>query len=539
MTAQKFDPIPFITNELNLPAKSVASVVALLEEGNTIPFIARYRKEVTDNLDEVEIRNIQEKLAYITELEDRKKTVISSIVSQGKMIPDLQSKISNCLSKTILEDLYLPYKPKRRTRAMIAREKGLEPLALLIMEQSKQKNPQEDAKAFIDPAKGVSDVDEALAGARDIVAEMLSENAEIRAIVRDVFKSEGIVVSKVIDGKDAVPTKFEQYYNYREKTASIPSHRYLAIRRGEREEVLQFHIEIEPEMVLGEIRNKSGVNKASLYAEQLEKSIVDACKRLIFPSVETDLRVELKMQSDRAAVDIFASNLKNLLLSPPLGTYVVIGIDPGLRTGCKCAVVDNTGKFLHTVTIFPGQGERGFDRAEQDLLQLIAKFHPHAIAVGNGTGGRETEQFVRKVLTSANLANITVISVNESGASVYSASDVAREEFPDLDLTIRGAISIARRLQDPLAELVKIDPKSIGVGQYQHDVYQPLLQDKLSEVIESCVNHVGVELNTASASLLAYVAGIGPSMAVKIVKHREINGSFKGRQQLLKVAGLG
>lgn len=539
MTAHEFNPIPFITNELNLPAKGTAAVVALLNEGNTVPFIARYRKEVTDNLDEVQIRNVQEKLAYITELEDRKKTVISSIGSQGKLTAELQNQIEKCLSKTILEDLYLPYKPKRRTRAMIAREKNLEPLALRIMEQPKQGSPEEDAKAFIDLEKGVTNVDEALAGARDIVAEILSENADIRAIVRDVFKTEGIVISKVIDGKDAAPTKYEQYYNYYEKAATIPSHRYLAIRRGEREEVLQFHIEIEPEMVLGEIRNKSGMNKASLYAEQLEKSITDACKRLIFPSVETDLRVELKMQSDRAAVDIFASNLRNLLLSPPLGTFAVIGIDPGLRTGCKCAVVDNTGKFLHTLTIYPGQGERGLDKAEQDLLLLIGKFQPHAIAIGNGTGGRETEQFVRKVLAAAQLTNITVISVNESGASVYSASDIAREEFPDLDLTIRGAISIARRLQDPLAELVKIDPKSIGVGQYQHDVYQPLLQEKLGEVIESCVNHVGVELNTASAPLLAYVAGIGPSMAVKIVKHREVNGPFKGRQQLLKVAGLG
>lgn len=539
MTSQKFDPIPFITSELNLPAKGTASVVALLNEGNTIPFIARYRKEVTDNLDEVQIRDIQEKLAYITELEDRKKTVLSSIESQGKLTPDLYKQIESCLSKTLLEDLYLPYKPKRRTRAMIAREKGLEPLALRIMEQSKQGSPLEDAKAFIDVEKGVVDVEEALAGARDIISEMLSENAEIRAVVRDVFKSEGIIYAKVIEGKDAAPTKFEQYYNYHEKVASIPSHRYLAIRRGEREEVLHFNIQIEPENVFSEIRNKSGMNKSSPYAEQLEKSILDACKRLIFPSVETDLRVELKMQSDRAAVDIFASNLRNLLLSPPLGTYAVIGIDPGLRTGCKCAVVNNTGKFLHTVTIYPGQGERGLDKAEQDLLLLIEKFAPHAIAIGNGTGGRETEQFVRNVLAAARLTNITVISVNESGASVYSASDIAREEFPDLDLTIRGAISIARRLQDPLAELVKIDPKSIGVGQYQHDVYQPLLQDKLGEVIESCVNHVGVELNTASAPLLAYVAGIGPSMAIKIVKHRELNGPFKGRQQLLKVAGLG
>lgn len=539
MTVQEFDPISFIANELSLPKTGTAAAVALLNEGNTIPFIARYRKEATDNLDEVQIRDIQEKLAYITELQDRKKTVLSSIVSQGKLTPELQNQITNCFSKTILEDLYLPYKPKRRTRAMIAREKNLEPLALRIMEQPKQGNPYEDAKSFINVEKGVADTEEALSGARDIVAELLSEHAEIRALVRDTFKTEGMIVSKVIEGKDAAPTKYEQYYNYHEKVASIPSHRYLAIRRGEREEVLQFHIEIEPEGVFEEIRKQAKMNKGSPYADQLETSIADACKRLIFPSVETDLRVELKMQSDRAAVDIFASNLRNLLLSAPLGTYAVIGIDPGLRTGCKCAVVNNTGKFLHTVTIYPGQGERGLDRAEQDLLLLIEKFHPHAIAIGNGTGGRETEQFVRKVLAAANLSDIIVISVNEAGASVYSASDIAREEFPDLDLTIRGAISIARRLQDPLAELVKIDPKSIGVGQYQHDVYQPLLQEKLGEVVESCVNHVGVELNTASASLLAYVAGIGPSMALKIIKHREVNGPFKGRQQLLKVTGLG
>lgn len=539
MTSQKFDPIPFITNELNLPPRGVAAVVALLTEGNTIPFIARYRKEMTDNLDEVQIRNIQEKLTYITELDDRKKTVLSSIESQGKLTDELQQQIESCLSKTLLEDLYLPFKPKRRTRAMIAREKGLEPLALRILEQSKQGSPQEDAKLCVDIEKGVADIAEALAGARDIVAEIISENAEIRAIIRDVFKTEGVIISKVIEGKDGTPTKYEQYYNYQEKVASIPSHRYLAIRRGEREDILQFHLHIEPEIVLGEIRRKLGLNPASPYAEHLEKSILDSCKRLIFPSVETDLRVELKMQSDRAAVDIFASNLRNLLLSSPLGTYTVIGIDPGLRTGCKCAVVDNTGKFLHTVTIYPGQGERGIDRAELDLLQLAEKFHPYAIAIGNGTGGRETEQFVRKVLATAKLANIIVVSVNEAGASVYSASDVAREEFPDLDLTVRGAISIARRLQDPLAELVKIDPKSIGVGQYQHDVYQPLLQEKLDEVIESCVNQVGVELNTASASLLAYVAGIGPALAAKIVKHRETHGPFKGRQHLLKVAGMG
>lgn len=535
----QFNPISLIANELQLPIKGTASVVDLLNAGNTIPFIARYRKEVTGNLDEVQIRQIQEKHSYLTELEDRRKTILASISSQGKLTDALRDQVLSCQSKTLLEDLYLPYKPKRRTRAMIAREKGLEPLALRLMEQPIERNPYEDAKAFINEEKGVLDIDDALAGARDIVAEMLSENSEIRALVREVFAEEGVVVSKVVEGKDSVPTKFEQYYNYREKVKSIPSHRYLAIRRGEREEVLQFHIEIEPELVIGEIKKKAGLKLASAYAEQLEKSIIDACKRLIFPSVETDLRVELKMQSDRAAVEVFANNLRNLLLGAPLGAYSVIGIDPGIRTGCKCAVINNTGKFLETLTIFPSQGERANDKAEYDLLQLVAKHQPHAIAIGNGTAGRETELFVRKSLLKAKLTNISIITVSESGASVYSASDIAREEFPDLDLTIRGAISIARRLQDPLSELVKIDPKSIGVGQYQHDVYQPLLHDKLGEVVESCVNHVGVELNTASAPLLGYVAGIGPTLAVKIVKHREVNGPFKRKNQLLKISGLG
>lgn len=539
MSSKNFSPIPYIVNELQLSVSGVASVVNLLNEGNTVPFIARYRKEATGNLDEVQVRLIQEKLAYVTELEDRRQTILSSIESQGKLTESLRDQILLCTSKTVLEDLYLPYKPKRRTRAMIAREKGLEPLAMRILEQPINASPYNEAESYINSEKGVSDSEEALAGARDIVAEIVSENADIRAYVRDVFASEGVLVCKVADGKDSAPTKFEQYYNYREKVAGIPSHRYLAIRRGEREEVLNFYIEIESDMVVTEICRKMHKNPSSAYSDLLEKSIVDSCKRLIFPSIETDLRVHLKMQSDREAVDVFAANLRNLLLGAPLGASSVIGIDPGIRTGCKCAVVDCTGKFLATVTIFPGQGSRSLEKAEQDLLQLIKDHNPMAIAIGNGTGGRETEAFVRKTLSAAKLSHILVVAVNEAGASVYSASDVAREEFPDLDLTIRGAISIARRLQDPLAELVKIDPKSIGVGQYQHDVYQQLLQDKLGEVVESCVNYVGVELNTASAPLLAYVAGIGQSLATKIVKHREVYGPFKGRSELLKVAGLG
>ena len=539
MNTPSFDFIRQLTTELNLSESSIAAVIKLLGEGNTIPFIARYRKEATNNLDETQIRAIQERSNYLQELEDRRQTILQSIESQGKLTDALRNQITTCTTKTELEDLYLPYKPKRRTRAMIAREKGLEPLALRILEQPLTGSPESEAAAFIDPEKGVNDVEEALNGARDIAAETIAENAVVRAVVREAFASEGIVVSKVVEGKNAAPTKFEQYYDYKEPVSKIPSHRYLAIRRGEREGILEFHITIEADPVLVQIGRIQKLNSKSPFSEQLQKAIQDAYKRLIIPSVETDVRVDLKLNSDRAAVDVFADNLRNLLLSSPLGGRSVIGIDPGLRTGCKCASVDQTGNFLDTITLYLCQGDHAIETAKLQFLKFIAKHKPFAIGIGNGTGGRETESFVRKLLTNAALNEIIVVSVSEAGASVYSASDVAREEFPDLDLTIRGAISIARRLQDPLAELVKVDPKAIGVGQYQHDVHQPLLHDKLYEVVESCVNHVGVELNTASAQLLAHVAGIGASLANKIVKHREKKGAFSSRQQLLEVSGLG
>lgn len=534
-----FDPTAQLVEELALPERSIAAVIKLLGEGNTIPFIARYRKEATNNLDELQIRMIQERMLYLHEMEDRRQTILNSIESQGKLTDILRGQIQACTTKTELEDLYLPYKPKRRTRAMIAREKGLEPLALRILEQAREGSPQKEAEAFINAEKGVNDVDEALNGARDIVAEMIAENASARAIVREAFAVEGIVVSKVAEGKDKEPTKFEQYYDFKEIVTKIPSHRYLAIRRGEREGILDFQITVEADPIIRQIQGFLKLNPSSPFAEQLEKSVVDAYKRLIIPGVETDVRVDLKLKSDRAAVDIFADNLRNLLLASPLGGRSVIGIDPGLRTGCKCAAVDDTGKYLDTVTIYLCQGDNSLDAARLQLLKFIAKHQPFAIGIGNGTGGRETEAFVKKILSEASLKEMIVVSVSEAGASVYSASDVAREEFPDLDLTIRGAISIARRLQDPLAELVKVDPKAIGVGQYQHDVHQPLLHDKLYEVVESCVNHVGVELNTASAPLLSHVAGIGGSLASKIVKHREKNGAFTSRKQLLEVSGLG
>lgn len=528
-----------IATELTLPERSVAAVIKLLDEGNTIPFIARYRKEATNNLDETHIRAIQERLAYLKEMSDRRATIISSIESQGKMTDALRGQIVSCQTKSELEDLYLPYKQKRRTRAAIAREKGLEPLAIRILEQPSKGTPEVEAMAFIDSEKGVADVEAALAGARDIVAEVVADNAAIRAIIREAFATEGLVESKVVKGKDSTPTKFEQYYDFKEIVTKIPSHRYLAIRRGEREEVLDVRITIESENVFNQICTLLKLVPQSPFALQLHTAILDGYKRLILPSIETDVRVELKMSADKAAVDIFAENLRNLLLASPLGGKNVIGIDPGLRTGCKCAAVDDTGKYLDTVTLYLCQGDQAFENARQQLLKFITKYKPFAIGIGNGTAGRETEAFVRKLLVEASLTDIIVVPVSEAGASVYSASDIAREEFPDLDLTIRGAISIARRLQDPLAELVKVDPKAIGVGQYQHDVHQSLLHDKLYEVIESCVNHVGVELNTASAPLLSHVAGIGESLAQKIVKHREKHGAFKSRKQLLEVSGLG
>lgn len=539
MNTPAYDMIAQLVRELNLPEAGISAVIRLLNEGNTIPFIARYRKEATQNLDEMQIRIIQERLTYLLEFEERRQTIIHSIGGQGKLTEVLLKQIQACTTKTELEDLYLPYKPKRRTRAAIAREKGLEPLAMRLIEQPSEGSPEKEAATFINPEKGVNNVEEALNGACDIAAEMVAENAAARAIVREVFVLEGMVVSKVMEGKNSAPTKFEQYYDFKEGVKKIPSHRYLAIRRGEREGILEFNITIEAEPVIDQIGRLMKLKPLSPYYGQLKKAIADAYKRLILPSVETDVRVDLKLSADRTAVDIFADNLRNLLLASPLGGRSVIGIDPGLRTGCKCAAVDETGKYLDTVTIYLCQGEHSLDNARHQLMQFIVAHKPFAIGIGNGTGGRETEAFVRKLLSETSLSETIVVSVSEAGASVYSASDVAREEFPDLDLTIRGAISIARRLQDPLAELVKVDPKAIGVGQYQHDVHQPLLHDKLTEVVETCVNHVGVELNTASAPLLANVAGIGASLSTKIIKHREKNGAFKSRKQLLEVAGLG
>ncbi len=540
MTQSAYDPVPLIARETGASSHAVSATIRLLAEGNTVPFIARYRKEATGELDEVKIREIQERHGYLMDLEDRRHTILQSIEEQGKLTPELRDKIGACATKSALEDLYLPYRPKRRTRATLARERGLEPLSERVRALPSTGDPAEEARPFVDPEKQLPDVDAVLSGARDIVAEWISENADVRARLRRELAERGTLESKAIPAKTKERTKFEQYYDFRAPLADIPSHRFLAVRRGEREGILRVAATVtDEEALLVRIGGMVGYRDNSPFSKHYWTALEDAYRRLLLPSVETEVLNETKVEADRSAVDVFARNLKNLLLSPPLGEHRVVGIDPGLRTGCKCVSVDATGKLLGHVTIYPFQGDDAAQRARRVFADFVKKARPYAIAVGNGTGGRETESLVRRVLEEEGEKQIALVSVNESGASVYSASEVAREEFPDLDLTIRGAVSIARRLQDPLAELVKIDPKSIGVGQYQHDVHQPLLHQKLDAVVESCVNGVGVELNTASASLLSYVAGIGPNVAKKIVRHREDKGPFGGRSRLLDVAGLG
>ncbi|WP_437292123.1 Tex family protein [Sorangium sp. So ce406] len=550
-TDSSFDPVPLLAEELSLPRQGVSAVAKLLAEGATVPFIARYRKEATGGLDEVQIRAIEERRAYILELEERRATVLAEIQKQGKLTDALSSKIRACRTKAELEDLYLPFKPKRRTRAIIAKERGLEPLADRVWSQPEDGSPEEEARAFVSAEKEVPDTSAALAGARDICAERIAEHADVRKLVREAYAKEGVIKVQKNEEHEGKQTKFDMYATFEEPVANIPSHRYLAIRRGEAEGVLRAAIELAPEPLVPPIHAAIGLKPRSPWAGELTKAAEDAVKRLLLPAVQSDVRVDLKMQADRAAVEVFAQNLRELLLAAPFGTKAVLGIDPGQRTGCKCAVVDETGKLLEHTTIYLVGSSDALERARQDLRRICRKYPLRAVAVGNGTHGRETEAFVKEVLASEGLKEQTAnadprpseklycVPVSEAGASVYSASDVAREEFPDLDLTVRGAISIARRLQDPLAELVKVDPKSIGVGQYQHDVYQGLLARKLDEVVESCVNLVGVELNTASAPLLARVAGIGPSLAKKIVAHRDLNGAFKSRKGLLDVPGVG
>ena len=520
-----------------VPEAKARPAAQLLAEGNTIPFIARYRKERTGGLDEAALRAIEDAIQYFRELAERKATVLKTIREQGKLDEALRRKILALRDKKELEELYLPYKPKRRTRATIARQRGLEPLAVFL---KRQVNPgagrEEVLRPYVDPGQDVPDGEAALRGACDIVAEDWADDVEIRSLVREAMK-QGMLASGVRRDWADKPSKFEMYYDHREPLAKVPSHRYLAMRRGEAEEVLRVGIEVDQEAVIRRVSGRLVTNPSFLFHRELLDTVADCGERLLFPSVEAALLGEMKETADEEAIRVFSQNLRELLLSPPAGQRVVMGIDPGFRTGCKVAVVDTTGKFLEHATIYPTPPHNKTAEAAAILLELVDRHQVELIAIGTGTASRETDAFVASMLGSN--SKLAKVSVNESGASIYSASDVARAEFPDLDVTVRGAISIARRLQDPLAELVKMDPKSIGVGQYQHDVHQTKLRKALDREVESCVNLVGVDLNTASVQLLSYVSGIGPKLAGGILQHRNVHGAFSGREDLLSVPRLG
>jgi uncharacterized protein len=526
--------IHIIAKELNLAPQQVQATAALFEADATVPFIARYRKEMTGSLDEVAITAIRDRLAQLTELDRRRETILNSITDQGKLTDELKEKILAADSLTVLEDLYLPYKPKRRTRATIAKEKGLEPLAQRIWEQQ-ECDPSAEAAAYVDPEKQLPSVDEVLAGARDIMAEWVSEDQQARARLRELLLEKGTFQSEVIPGKEAEGAKFSDYFAWEEPVATAPSHRILAMRRGEHEEILTFRVLVSEFDAL-HLLEALFVKSTTAASKQVKLAVQDSFKRLLGPSIETEVRLITKKRADEAAISVFADNLRQLLLAAPLGQKNVLAIDPGFRTGCKVVCLDRQGKLLLHTTIFPHQSEREASEAGKTVRTLCEKFAIEAIAVGNGTAGRETEAFVRKLDLSR---SIPIVMVNESGASIYSASEVAREEFPDHDVTVRGSVSIGRRLMDPLAELVKIDPKSIGVGQYQHDVDQSALKSRLDDVVMSCVNSVGVEVNTASQQLLTYVSGLGPQLARHIVEYRNANGPFPSRAKLLKVPRLG
>jgi uncharacterized protein len=523
-----------IASEIGVTQKQVQHVIQLLEEGATIPFIARYRKEMTEGLDEVFIEKIKDRHEQLQELDKRREAILKSIAEQGKLTDSLKKELEEAGTLSRLEDIYLPYKPKRKTRATIAKEKGLEPLGLFLLAQGKV-DPFLEAQKFIDLEKGVASEEEALAGARDIVAEVISEDAQLRGQLRDFTFKTAIISSKVIKGKEEEAVKYKDYFEWSESLKSVPSHRLLAMRRGEKE--LMLHLDIAPSEEEAEaIVQKHYLKGNGASAEQLKLAIKDAYKRLLKPSLETETRLNSKLSADEEAIKVFRENLRELLLAAPLGQKNMMAIDPGFRTGCKVVCLDSQGRFLVYETIFPHTSASQLEQAKRSVAELVRTYEVEAIAIGNGTAGRETEEFVKKLeLPTAPL----VVMVNESGASIYSASEVAREEFPDKDVTVRGAISIGRRLMDPLAELVKIDAKSIGVGQYQHDVDQNKLKLSLDNEVISCVNSVGVELNTASKQLLAYVSGLGPSLAQNIVEYRNTHGKFSSREELKKVPRLG
>ncbi len=523
-----------ISREMSLASGQVKAVAGLFAEGSTIPFVARYRKEATGSLDEVVLTSIRDRLEQLEELDKRREAILKSLEERGLLSDDLKGKVMEADTMAELEDIYLPYRPKRRTRATIAREKGLEPLALAILAQETDDVDAEAAR-FVDAEKGVADAGEALQGARDIIAEMVSEDAAARARMRALFLEKGVCESRVAKGKEEEGAKFSDYFEWREPAAKAPSHRLLAMFRGEKEGFLSLSISPAKEEAVEALSGLfvKGSNEAS---KQVAMAVEDSNGRLLGPSMETEVRAELKKRADAEAIRIFVENLRELLLAPPLGRKRVLALDPGFRTGCKLVCLDAQGKLLHDDVIYPHTGENAARDAAAKTRVLCEKFGVEAIAIGNGTAGRETEAFVRALGLDA---SIPVVMVNESGASIYSASDVAREEFPDKDVTVRGAVSIGRRLTDPLAELVKIDPKSIGVGQYQHDVDQGALKRSLEDVVTSCVNGVGVDVNTASKQLLAYVSGLGPQLTANIVAYRNENGPFESRAQLKKVPRLG
>ena len=524
-----------IANELSVKLWQVDAAIKLIDEGNTIPFIARYRKPVTGELNDEQLRTLDERLKYLRNLEEKKKTVVDSITEQGKMTDEIMSKIAMAETIVAVDDIYRPFRPKRKTRATEAKAKGLEPLADIFLKQEKNKNPEEEAKAFVNEEKGVANVAEAIQGAKDIIAEMVSDNDEFRKAIRNTVVKHGLIVSNTKNPEEKTP--YENYYDYSEGVNKIPGHRILAINRGEKEKVLNVKIEMPEENIIASL-DKVIIKGESQFKPLLKEAIEDGFKRLIKPAIEREIRSQLTEKAEDGAITVFEQNLKQLLMQPPIAGRNVLGWDPAFRTGCKLAVVDNTGKVLYTTVIFPTAPQNKVTESKKIVLDIIKKYNVSLISLGNGTASRESEAVIVDIIKECP-TKVEYIIVNEAGASVYSASKLATEEFPNFDVGQRSATSMARRLQDPLAELVKIEPKAIGVGQYQHDMNQKKLDEALSNIVEDCVNNVGVDLNTASAPLLEYVSGISKTIAKNIVEYREENGQFQSRKDLLSVAKLG
>ena len=523
-----------IANELNLSPWQIESTATVLEDGGTVPFIARYRKEMTGSLDEVAIAAIRDRLAQLADLDKRREAILKSLEDQGKLTDELKGKILEAQTVAVLEDIYLPYRPKRRTRATVARERGLEPLAHRLFNQEAF-DPVVAAEPFLDAEKGLETIEDVLSGARDIIAEWVNEDEQTRSRMRALFAEKATFVSQVVHGKENEGLKYKSYFDWKEPAKTAPSHRILAMRRGEKEGFLTLRL-LPPEDDALALLESQFVKGESPASDQVRSAVHDGYKRLLSHAMETEMRIETKKRANSHAIRVFANNLRQLLMAPPLGQKTVLALDPGFRTGCKLVCLNPQGKLMHTDTIFPFQSKTAKSKAGETIRELCERFHVEAVAIGNGTGGRELNAFIEGLNL---LGAIQVIMVNESGASVYSASEAAREEFPDQDVTVRGAVSIGRRLMDPLAELIKVDPKSIGVGQYQHDVDQKGLKASLDDVVMSCVNAVGVEVNTASRQLLTYVSGLGPQLAGSIVAHREAHGPFPARAALKAVPRLG